>query len=256
MRTVVVIPAYNEERTVGEVVRNVREVIPDVVVVDDGSDDGTGDRARSAGAMVIRHCVNRGLGAALGTGIAAALQGFPPPLAEGGRGGVQQAGADTIVTLDADGQHDPQDIAAVTAPVQAGFADLVIGVRFLPSGHCEERSGAERRSNLARSLNPAPLTRRLANSTANLLTRLLFGVRCSDTQSGFRALSRAAAQQIDIRTNRMEVSSEILAEAARLGLRVAEVPIRTIYTEYSLSKGQGLGEGIRTAWSLLLRRLF
>ncbi|MDO8622064.1 MAG: glycosyltransferase family 2 protein, partial [bacterium] len=193
--------------------------IPDVLVVDDGSDDETRARAQNAGAVVVRHCVNRGLGAALGTGIAAALD----------------ASADIIVTLDADGQHDPADIAAVAAPIQAGFADLVIGVR---------------------SGDGAPVHRQWFHGIANLFTRVLFGVRCSDTQSGFRALSRRAAKQIEIRTNRMEVSSEMLAEAVRLGLRVAEVPIRTIYTEYSLSKGQGLGEGIRTAWSLLLRRLF
>jgi len=220
MRTIVIIPAYNEERTVGAVVRNVREHIPDVIVVDDGSDDATGDRATAAGALVVRHCINRGLGAALGTGIAAALGHSP----------------DVIVTLDADGQHDPSDIAAVTAPVQAGFADLVIGTRF--------------------ARGKAPFSRHLANTIANLLTRLLFNVQASDTQSGFRAFSRYAAQRIEIRTNRMEVSSEILAEAVRHGLRVTEVPIRTIYTEYSLSKGQGVATGVRTAWSLLLRRLF
>ncbi|MDP3771587.1 MAG: glycosyltransferase family 2 protein [bacterium] len=219
MRTIVIIPAYNEERTVGEVVRSVREMIPDVLVIDDGSADATGDRARHAGAIVVRHCVNRGLGAALGTGIAAALR----------------AGADIIVTLDADGQHDPADIAAVVAPIQAGFTDLVIGVRSDAS---------------------APVHRRWFHGIANFFTRMLFGVRCSDTQSGFRAFSRRAAERIEIRTNRMEVSSEILAEAVRHELRMTEVPIRTIYTEYSLSKGQGLGEGIRTAWSLLLRRLF
>ncbi|MDO8599396.1 MAG: hypothetical protein Q7S02_04765, partial [bacterium] len=102
----------------------------------------------------------------------------------------------------------------------------------------------------------APWTRRAFNATANLVTRALFGVQCSDTQSGFRAFSRRAAQQIDIRTNRMEVSSEILAEAVRHHLRIAEVPIQTIYTEYSLSKGQSFTVGVRTAWALLLRRWF
>ncbi|MDO8599088.1 MAG: glycosyltransferase family 2 protein, partial [bacterium] len=125
MRTVVVIPAYNEETTVAGVVRGVREFIPDVIAVDDGSTDATGERSRSSGADVVTHCVNRGLGAALGTGIAAALA----------------AGADTIVTLDADGQHNPSDIAAVIAPIQAGFADLVIGVRFFPPPHAPPPGG-------------------------------------------------------------------------------------------------------------------
>ncbi|MBI4142294.1 glycosyltransferase family 2 protein [Candidatus Uhrbacteria bacterium] len=233
MRVVVIIPAYNEERTVGEVVRSVREHIPDVFVVDDGSSDGTGDRARNVGAMVVRHCVNRGLGAALGTGIAAALR----------------ADADAIVTLDADGQHDPAEIATLIAPIHAGFADMVIGTRFQSPCHCEPQ-----RSNPGHCPHGAPWTRRAFNRIANLLTRLLFNVHCSDTQSGFRCFSRLAASRIAIRTNRMEVSSEILAEAVRHDLRITEVPIRTIYTDYSLSKGQGVGEGVRTAWSLLLRR--
>jgi glycosyltransferase involved in cell wall biosynthesis len=219
MRVIVIIPAYNEARMVAEVVRRVRDHIPDVIVVDDGSMDATGDRAEAAGATVVRHCVNRGLGAALGTGIAAALH----------------AGADAIVTLDADGQHDPAEIAAIVAPIAQDTADVVIGVR---------------------TFTDAPFHRRLFNQIGNLVTRLLFGVRCSDTQSGFRAFSRAAAERIDIRTNRMEVSSEIIAEAGRHELRVAEVPIRTIYTDYSLAKGQSFSVGIRTAWSLLLRRWF
>lgn len=219
MRTIVIIPAYNEEQTVGTVVRSVREHIPDVFVVDDGSSDATGDRARAAGAVVVRHCVNRGLGAALGTGIAAALR----------------AGADAVVTLDADGQHDPTEIAVVVASIAAGTADLTVGVR---------------------SFAGAPLHRRWFNQIGNIVTWVLFGVWCADTQSGFRAFSRVAAERITIRTNRMEVSSEILAEAARHRLRIAEVPIRTIYTAYSLAKGQGLVTGLRTAWSLVLRRFF
>ncbi|MFH1099234.1 MAG: glycosyltransferase family 2 protein [Candidatus Uhrbacteria bacterium] len=268
MRTVVVIPAYNEERTVAEVVRRVREHtrlnfaeqnlgghISDVVVIDDGSDDATGDRARSAGAAVVRHCVNRGLGAALGTGIAAALH----------------MDADAIVTLDADGQHDPAEIVALVAPIAQGEADLVIGVRFSPppptpppggmGGNKEERgenkvfflplpAGGGARG------GGAPWARHLFNGIANVVTRVLFGVRCSDTQSGFRCFSRRAAELIEIRTNRMEVSSEILAEAARHHLRMVEVPISTIYTSYSLSKGQGFTVGVRTAWALFLRKLF
>lgn len=219
MRIIVIIPAYNEERTVGTVVRRVREHIPDVFVVDDGSGDATGERARWAGAVVVRHCVNRGLGAALGTGIAAALR----------------SGADAIVTLDADGQHDPAEIAALTAPMRDGRVDLVIGVR---------------------SWMGAPIHRRWFNRIANVVTRMLFGVQCADTQSGFRCFSRTAAERIAIRTNRMEVSSEIIAEAARHDLRIVEVPIRTIYTDYSLAKGQNFMVGVKTAWALLLRRWF
>ncbi|MBI4433294.1 glycosyltransferase family 2 protein [Candidatus Uhrbacteria bacterium] len=219
MQTIAVIPAFNEATTIAEVVTRVREILPDVVVIDDGSTDDTSARARGAGAVVLRHCVNRGLGAAIGTGLAAAWQ----------------RGADAIVTLDADGQHDPAEIPALLLPIASGTADLVIGVR-----------GGD----------GAPLHRRLFHATGNIFTRALFGVRCSDTQSGFRVFHRRAVERIDIRTNRMEVSSEILAEAHRHHLRIVEVPIRTIYTTYSLAKGQSFTVGVKTAWALLLRRLF
>ncbi|MBI2482553.1 glycosyltransferase family 2 protein [Candidatus Uhrbacteria bacterium] len=219
MRYLAIIPAFNEAETIAEVVRRVREILPDVVVIDDGSSDATAQLARTAGADVVSHCVNRGLGAALGTGMAAA----------------RMRSADIAITLDADGQHDPAEIPTLIAPIASGDADLVIGVR---------------------SGGGAPFHRRVFHGIANAMTRLLFGVRCSDTQSGFRACSRRAMECIEIRTNRMEVSSEILAEAARHDLRVVEVPIRTIYTAYSLSKGQSFAVGIKTAWALLLRRLF
>lgn len=246
----IVIPAYNEARTVERVVQRVRERCPYVVVVDDGSNDGTGEIARGAEAVIVRHAVNRGLGAALGTGIAAALA----------------RGAECIVTMDADGQHDPTDIAAVIAPIERGEADVVIGSRFCtgdpppltppPSGRGGmRRFSSSRREGELEGGGGAPRSRKIANRIANIVTRVLFGVRCSDTQSGFRAFSASAARAMDLRTNRMEVSSEILAEAARLRLRITEVPIRIIYTEYSLSKGQSFGTGVKTAWGLVLRKL-
>lgn len=236
MQTVVIIPAFNEGATIASVICRVRGISPDVLVVDDGSSDATAERARVAGALVVRHCVNRGLGAAIGTGIAATLQ--PRVLSRGihDEGSRSHEYADVMVTLDGDGQHDPTDIPALIAPIAAGEADIVIGVR--------------------RDRSAVPFRRRLAHAVANGMTRALFGVTCSDTQSGFRAFSRRAAEQIEVRTNRMEVSSEILAEAARLGLRVAEVPIRTIYTDYSLAKGQSFVVGLKTAWALVLRRWF
>lgn len=248
MRTVVVIPAHNEERTVGDVVQRVREIVPHVLVIDDGSTDATGDRARAAGAVMVRHTVNRGLGAALGTGFAAVLSVSFRGAAEESRS-IERP--DIIVTMDADGQHDPADIPALIAPIVRGEADMVIGTRFRLSPSSGGGVGGG-----ALSERGAPLSRIAANRTANLVTRALFSVQCSDTQSGFRALSRHAVEQLDLRTNRMEVSSEIIAEAARLHLRIAEVPIRIIYTEYSLSKGQSPIVGLRTAWGLVMRRWY
>lgn len=217
---IAVVPAWNEEQTIGDVLDGLRPQVDRMIVVDDGSADRTSEIARGRGAAVIRHAVNRGLGAALGTGILAALN----------------AGADVMVTFDADGQHLHGDVPAVAAPVLDGKADLVIGTRLAdPRG--------------------MPLVRRLANQTGNLVTWALFGARVSDSQSGFRAFSRRALETIEIKTDRMEVSSEIIVEAHRLGLRLVEVPIHSRYTAYSLSKGQSFGVGLRTLGRLIVHRL-
>lgn len=224
MKVAVVIPAYNEASTIGQLIQEVLSLdLPDIqkqiIVVDDGCCDRTGEVARSKGAMVVHHLINRGLGGALATGIEAALGG----------------GADVVVTFDADGQHSPDDIGKVIEPVLMGRADAVIGSRMLKTGGM-------------------PWARRVANRFANLITSVLFGIRTTDSQSGLRAFSRLAAEQIRIKANNYEVSSEICGEIGRHHLRLAEVPIRSIYTEYSLSKGQGVRVGLKTMLRLLLSR--
>lgn len=218
MKVLAVIPAYNEEQTIAEVLERTRSFVDGMIVVDDGSTDRTGEIARLHGAKVVRHVVNRGLGAALGTGFTAA----------------RRFGAEAIVTLDADGQHDPTEIPKFVHAIEQG-AEVVIGSRML-TGHM-------------------PWYRRIANTLGNLVTLLLFGAWVSDSQSGFRAFTRYALSQIDVRTNHMEVSSEIVAEARRHALALAEVPVRAIYTEYSLSKGQNALVGLKTLLKLIVRRL-
>jgi glycosyltransferase involved in cell wall biosynthesis len=217
-RVVVVVPAYNEERTILGVIRGLkRRGFTRLVVVDDGSSDRTSELASHEGVILLRHIFNRGLGGALGTGLKAALH-FEP---------------EVIVTFDADGQHDPDDIPRLLAPIERGEAELVIGSRMLePIG--------------------MPYPRRLANWTANLITYLLFRGWTTDSQSGLRAFSRQAAAQIQIRTSGMEVSSEIIAEAAGKRLKFMEVPVKAIYTNYSLSKGQSFMVGLRTLLKLIL----
>ena len=224
MKLAIVIPAYNEESAIGSVIGQILAVETpgvdkEIIVVDDGSSDQTGEAARSSGARVMRHLVNRGVGGAMGTGIAAALR----------------TGADLIVTCDADGQHSATDLIRLVEPVLAGRADVVIGSRMI---------------------NPIgmPWTRRTANRLANLITRVLFGIQTTDSQSGLRAFSRPAAQQIEFTANRYEALSEITAEIHRHRLRLEEVPIRAIYTGYSLSKGQGFRMGLKTLFRLLLSR--
>lgn len=220
MKTVVVIPAYNEERHVGDVVRSLRSVADAVVVVNDGSSDRTGEVAATAGATVVTHVINRGYGAGTATGIAAALL----------------LGADAIVTFDADGQHAASDVPRITKPIADGVADVVIGVRTV------ER-------------DRIPVTRRIAHWCANALTYALFGLWVTDSHSGLRAFSRRMAEGMELKCDRMEVASEIIKEIKRGGWKLAEVPIVPIYTEYSLSKGQSFTVGLKTAWRLIVSKV-
>jgi len=222
-KQIIVIPAYNEEATVAQVVRDAVRVADAVVVVDDGSRDRTSALAGEAGAIVVRHAVNRGLGGALGTGIAAAVK----------------LGADAVVTMDADGQHRASDAGRVFERLGQGDVDFVIGSRML--------AGAE-------GAGKMPVHRVLFNAVGNALTYLLFGVWVTDSQSGLRGLSRGAAETIDLRTNGMEVSSEFIKELRERRWRMAEIAIPAIYTEYSLSKGQSFLVGVKTAAKLILRR--
>jgi len=215
----VVIPAFNEAAVVGPVVARVRDRFPCVVVVDDGSTDGTGAICRATGAAVVTHAVNRGTGAALATGIAWALR----------------RGADVIVTFDGDGQHRVEDLDPLIAPILEGRADVALGSRFLSSA------------------SRIPAGRRLILKAAVRFTRALAGIRVTDTHNGLRAMSRYAATQIEIHQDRMAHASEILNEIGRLKLRFCEVPIEITYTHYSRRKGQRSLNAVNVMWELLVR---
>lgn len=213
-----VIPAFNEAQSVGDVVRRVRQQFPHVVVVDDGSHDNTAAVASAAGAAVVRHLLNRGQGAALKTGIDYSL----------GRG------ADVIVTFDSDGQHRVEDVNALLAPVLSGEYDAALGSRFL------------------RNESAVPFGRKVTLKLGVLFTRIVSGIRVTDTHNGFRVLSRQAAEQLQIRQDRMAHASEILDEIARLKLRYLEVPTRILYTDYSRQKGQRSSAALRIVWDFLI----
>lgn len=219
MKTIAIIPAYNEETTIADVIKRTRDFVDEIIVVNDGSKDRTQEIAMAQNVTVVSHVINRGLGAAIGTGFAAA----------------QVHGADLAITLDADGQHDPAEIQKFIEAAKAG-ADVVIGSRMLT------RKGM-------------PWYRQVANVLGNITTFVLFGAWVTDSQSGFRAFTSHALSQIEIKTNRMEVSSELIAEAKRHQLKLTEVPIKAIYTDYSLSKGQSFFVGIKTLLKLVLRRI-
>ena len=209
MKIVVVIPAWNEEKMIAEVVAGVREVVPHVFVIDDGSTDATAAEAMRAGAEVFTHAVNRGQGAALATGINAALL----------------TGADVIVTFDADGQMDPADIPRLIASVISGERDVVLGSRFLSTNNQQPTT-------------KIPILRRWTLKLALTFTRLTTGLKLTDTHNGLRAFSKNAAQALGLECDRMAHASEILERIAAGGFRYAEVPMTVRYTEYSMKKGQ------------------
>ena len=217
----VVIPAYNEGKVVGAVVASVRAAYPLVIVVDDCSNDDTGRCAAAAGAVVLRHIVNLGQGAALQTGISYALA----------------QGADLIVTFDADGQHRVEDIAVLMETQARTGADVVAGSRFLGTAL------------------DMPAAKRVMLKAAVQFTRLTSGLDLTDAHNGLRLFTRAAASRIRITQNRMAHASEIVDQIGALGLRMVEAPVTVIYTSYSIAKGQRLSNSISILVELLIGRL-
>ncbi|PIZ52774.1 glycosyltransferase family 2 protein [Candidatus Uhrbacteria bacterium CG_4_10_14_0_2_um_filter_41_7] len=210
MKIVAVIPAYNEEQRIRNSAEDAGRFVDTVVVVDDCSKDKTGEVALTAGAHVLRHEINRGQGAALQTGTDYAVQNLE---------------ADIIVHFDADGQMQGADIPKMIEPILNSEVDIVLGSRFL---------GAE--SNM-------PLSRRLTLWLALLFTRLVSGIKISDTHNGFRALSKYSAQNIKISLDRMAHASEILDLIKLKNLKFVERPVMIKYTADTLAKGQSFMSG-------------
>ena len=220
-RVWVVVAAYNEERRLGETLRRLCAVCPNVVVVDDGSADGTERVALAHPVWVLRHIINCGQGAALQTGIDFALRG----------------GAEVVVTFDADGQHAADEIGRLVEPVLAGRAEMALGSRFL-----------------GRAVG-MPLSRRLVLKAGVLFTRLFSRVRVTDAHNGFRALSRRAAAAIRITHNRMAHASEILDQMREHALTFCEVPVTIRYTDDTMAKGQSSWNSLKIVGQLVLGRI-
>lgn len=225
MKLVIVVPAFNESEVIYKVLKSIPKKIKgissvDVTVVNDGSIDNTQSEVQRAGFPTINHAINRGLGAAIKTGLEYS----------------RKRKADIMVTFDSDGQHDPSDIEKIILPVVQKKADLVIGSRF-------------------RKLKKVPIDRYVLNWIANFITFLFYGVATTDSQSGLRAFSKKALNLIDFKGERMDFSSEILLEAKRHNLKTAEVPISAIYTQYSRKKGQKNLNAIPTFSRFLVRLL-
>lgn len=195
MKVLALIPAYNEEASIAGVVQATLGRVDQVVVVDDGSRDATSERAREAGALVLRQASNGGKGAALQAGSHYAIE----------------HGYDVVVTLDADGQHDPESIPDLLEPLRLGAADMAVG---------------SRKTQWSRHM---PILRRITNAWMSWFLSQLAGQPMEDTQSGFRAISTAVLRTVHVDSNHFEAESEFLLVAARLRYRISWVPIRVIY---------------------------
>ncbi len=218
-RTCVVIPAYNEAPAIGKVLAELCRYPYRVVLVDDGSTDGTLDEACPYPVTILRHAINLGQGGALHTGIQYALQ---------------DPAIQTIVTFDADGQHDPANIARMVDTLDQGY-EVALGSRFIPGGEAIS----------------IPWLKRELLSLAVWITQKMTGLPLTDTHNGLRAFRRSAAARIQIRQNGMAHASEILSQVASLGLKYCEVPVRVRYTEYSLHKGQSILNSFNILWEII-----
>jgi glycosyltransferase involved in cell wall biosynthesis len=214
-----VIPARNEAPRIAPVVTGALKHVDAAIVVDDGSEDGTGEAAAEAGAIVVRHVINLGKGAALKTGCLAA----------------RKLGAEAVVFLDADGQHMPGDIPKLTAPLVAGKADIVFGAREMEKG----------------ASMPAVL--KFGNWFLSASVKALFGVKIRDTQSGFRAFKMDALDKIFWESAGYAVETEIIVRAARAGLKYDEASITTTYLDKY--KGTTVFDGLKIFWKLLVWRM-
>ncbi|MFH1055888.1 MAG: glycosyltransferase family 2 protein [Candidatus Altiarchaeota archaeon] len=218
MRTLIVMPAYNESLVLAETLKGLQACTEaTILVVDDGSSDRTSKIAARCHVRVVRHMINLGLGAAIGTGVEVA----------------RREGFNRLVTFDADGQHNPEDVKKLLKALDS--SDVAVGVREV---HTDRM----------------PLVKKIGNYALNILTLALFGVYSRDSQSGLRAFNRKAIESMKLRASRYEVSSEILYEAKRSGLRLSEVPVEVIYTKHSKSRGTGVLDGFKIVWHMVLHR--
>lgn len=194
MKGCVIIPAHNEEKTIGAIVLGIKALGLDCVVVDDGSTDGTKDLVGRQGAYVISHSTNFGKGRSLNDGFRYILD----------------KGYDYAITMDGDGQHNPDEIKNFLKAAAEGDAQIILGNRMWnPKG--------------------MPLVRQLTNRFMSLLISLLTRQRLADSQCGFRLIKSGVLKAIALTTTKFEIESEVLIKAARAGFKIKSIPIKSIY---------------------------
>lgn len=217
----IVIPAFNEGTIIGDVISDVRSVFRNVVCVDDGSRDCTGEAAYAAGAHVVPHPVNLGQGAAIQTGVEYARS---------------RPGAAVFVTFDADGQHQVADVVRMIDRLRTDDVDLVVGTRF------------------AGAVSHTPPLKRMILRTAAFLSPQSRALGLTDAHNGLRVFDKTVADALNLTMSGMSHAGEFIALAYEKHWRVAEEPVEILYTDYSKSKGQPLLNGVNIVFDGLLRR--
>ena len=219
LETCCIVPMYNEEQVISQVVLGLKSVFNSVLCVDDGSSDDSAAKANAAGAIVLRHAVNIGQGAALSTGFAWVQS---------------QKSFKNIVTFDADGQHRPEDALRLIQELEQKQLDIVFASRFLEQDQSH-----------------IPLMNRIILKGVTKLTQILTDVRLSDAHNGLRALTVEASKSIQITQNGMAHATQFVSLTLQTNLRYSEIPVTVLYTPYSRSKGQSVLNSINIALDLI-----
>lgn len=215
----IIIPAYNEESQVKTIIENLMiSGFKNIVVIDDGSKDQTCEEVLKTKAMLLKHPINIGLGGALSTGLEYA----------------RQHGFQYAITIDSDGQHDIADAKKIAKELKKNKYDFVIGSRL-------------------KSMKNKNNIRFFGNHLMDFTTAILSGKYIEDTQSGLRAFNKIALSKIQPISSGYEVSSEIIIQAVKGNLKISTIPIKAIYTDYSLKKGQKISNAIRVIRRLVVR---
>lgn len=220
-KVVAVVPAYNEEKCLGGVLVKVRKYVDEVLVSDDGSADRTATIAKKNGAHVISSPVNMGVGHATRLGCEYAIEKMK---------------ADVVVLIDADGQHPPEQIPKLLERMKGG-CEFVFTSRFGDS-------------------KQMPLVKKVGNASLTFFTNLLAGVNITDSQSGFRAFTSNAYKKLDMRTDGYELCSEFAIEVGRNHIKYCEVPIESIYDDWTKVKGVSIFTGVRILANILWLSVF
>jgi glycosyltransferase involved in cell wall biosynthesis len=212
----IVIPAFNESRIISEVITSSRR-FGTVIVVDDGSNDDTTEVAKKAGAIVLTHPINMGVGFATITG---------------NKYAIDTLGCNIVINIDADGQHSPDNISDLVQKIDDGY-DFVFGTRMKDN-------------------KDMPIIKKIGNFIITSFNNLIFTTHLSDTQTGLRAFTRAAWEKLYLKSDDYSICSEFACEVGRNHLKYCEISIKAVYDDWTKIKGTNIFHGIRIMYNSIV----